>query len=226
MQTPCPDPPTRFTTEPPLDWSKVSSVLVVGGTFDPPHRAHVRLATQAAAALQCDHVIFIPVRQSPHKLDEPPPTPGEHRYEMLMRALKSLPPDSGISVSRFEIDRPAPSYTVDTLEAIRQELPANSVIRILFGADQVLSFDRWHRWERILELATPAVLLRPPYITADSLIEAGMPANRRVWVIEGLELLDTAATNLRSRIAAGESNLSDEIDEGVLEYIKKHGLYR
>lgn len=205
-----------FPIEPPLP-SGTKRLLVVGGTFDPPHRAHVRLAMDAAKAAQCDHVLLVPAWQSPHK-DESP-TPAEHRAAMLRIAIEDEP---HASMSLFEMERPGKSYTIDTLIALRAALPADVELRLFVGSDQMRSLPRWRQSQRIVDLARPVVALRPPD-TRESLRAAGVEAKWLGWIVE-VPTDEVSSTTVRAALAAGDE-ASSLVKPRVLEYLRAHGLY-
>ncbi|MBT8486031.1 MAG: nicotinate (nicotinamide) nucleotide adenylyltransferase [Phycisphaerae bacterium] len=201
-------------------------VLLFGGTFDPPHRAHVELALMARDALGCSRVIFVPAATSPFKTDTAP-TDDRHRLAMLQAAIADVP---DAEIATIEIDRGGVSYFVETLEATQASLGPNADIRFLIGADQALSFHRWHDWPRILEIATPAVLLRPPWdhaAFAAALGERLPPEKVQVWLDRVVEtpLRDVSATEARRRLRTGEP-VDDLLPPAVAAYIAKHRLYR
>lgn len=202
--------------EPPLP-DTTSRLLVVGGTFDPPHRAHVRLAMDAAEAAHCDHVLFVPAGQSPHK-DEPP-APAEHRVAMLRMAIEDEP---RASISLLEIERPGKSYTVDTLERLRASLPATVELGLFMGSDQLRSLPRWRESPRVIELARPVVALRPPD-TRQSLRAAGFPEVQLNWIVD-VPMDEVSSTAVRHAIAHGEK-ATGLIEPRVLAYIRDHRLY-
>jgi nicotinate (nicotinamide) nucleotide adenylyltransferase len=155
-------------------------VLVFGGTFDPPHLAHAQLPMLAAAQLGCDEILYVPAAINPLKSGTKlKPAPPEHRLAMLLLAVADVP---GAKISTIELDRKGKSYTIDTLRALHKQQgnsvgsspsprlrarpPAPSpapIFHLLIGADQALDFHRWKNWQEIIELATPAVMLRPPW---------------------------------------------------------------
>ena len=205
-------------------------ILVFGGTFDPPHIAHIEIPFQVAALVDCDEIVFVPASVSPFKQDRPP-TPAKHRLEMLRLALAGRPT---ARVSRCEITREGPSYTVDTLEYLRGKLRDEDGrlprLRLLMGSDQALSFTRWHEWKRILDLATPVVVLRPPYTRATfarALADAGSDeflARRWLsWTVD-IPQREANSTDIRERLNQGEDP-GEEIPEAVARYIKDNGLY-
>ncbi len=199
-------------------------VLIFGGTFDPPHRAHTRLPPIAAARLRCDRIIYIPAALNPLKDDRP--TPAAHRLEMLRRAIAAVP---GAEIDTCELDREGPSYTVDTLEMLRERFGPGATLYLLMGSDQALEFTRWHRWRRILELATPAVMVRPPHTGATYRKELAArygPDEARTWLRWTLDLprMDIHATRLREALASGDG-VDELLDPGVLRYVREHRLY-
>jgi len=128
----------------------------MGGSFDPPHDGHIALARHAARQLGLDRVLLVPVGIPPHKPDGPV-IPAERRL-MMVQAAASV--DPVLEASRVEIDRPGPSFTVDTLERIAAENP-DADLWFILGADQLAGFGDWHRPDRIVEIARLAVARRP-----------------------------------------------------------------
>lgn len=207
--------------------SDPAPILIFGGTFDPPHRAHVELPRQVARRLGCGRIIYVPAAINPLKQDVPPSTPAVHRLAMLRLALRDVPE---AEISTIEIDRPPPSYTVDTLRELRGQLGPDAKLYLLIGADAAASFHRWRDPAGIVSLAEPVVMLRPPW-TREALIEhirreQGDAAATK-WATRIIETpqLDVSATNLRAGAAHG-TIAADEVDPRVLAYIREHGLYR
>jgi len=197
--------------------------LVFGGSFDPPHLAHVRLAREAAAAEQIEHVLFVPARVSPHKLDDPP-TDATHRLAMLRLALDG---HDWASVSTIELERPGPSYTVVTLETLRADDP-DRPLRLLMGMDQALGFRGWRAWERILELARPLVLVRPPWSVGGAraaLSEVHGLESGWASCVASIATMDVSASAIRRRLERGAPT-EGLLDPAVAAYIRTHGLYR
>lgn len=201
-------------------------ILLFGGTFDPPHCAHVELATRAANAAGCERVVYIPAAQSPLKLDAPDTAP-EHRLAMLAIAVRDRP---NAHISTAELERGGVSYFIDTLEAIRARVPAGTDLCFLVGADQALHFPRWRDWQRILEEAEPVLVVRPPWTRATlvkALREVYGEAGAARWIdaIVDAPLSDVSSTVLRDRLERGEPTDSG-LDDAVGAYITEHGLYR
>lgn len=201
-------------------------ILIFGGTFDPPHRAHVELPVIVAEKLGCDRIIFVPAAVSPFKLDGPP-TRARHRLKMVQRAVSDVP---NAQVSPIEVDREGPSYFIDTLRALRTALDDHSELQFLIGAEHALAFRGWREWEAVLALATPVVLLRPPWTRerlGAALVEAWGAERGAWWLEQTVEgpLIDVSSTDLRRRLAAGEDP-GDDLHPEVAAYIRDHGLYR
>ncbi|MCP3904161.1 MAG: nicotinate (nicotinamide) nucleotide adenylyltransferase [Planctomycetes bacterium] len=199
--------------------------LIFGGTFDPPHRAHVELPALVAETLGCDRIIYIPAATNPLKRDDPP-TDAEHRLAMLRLALRERP---RTVVSTIELERGGVSYFVDTLHSLCSDVGSDVELRFLIGADQALQFGRWKDAGEILRLATPAVMLRPPW--TDASFRAALAgahgedeADRwMAWTVPA-PLIDVSATELRDRLRAG-GDVSEMLDPAVAAYIREHGLY-
>lgn len=212
-------------------------ILLFGGTFDPPHVAHSHLPALAAAQLGCDRIIYIPAAINPLKAATPP-TAKEHRLAMLVLALEDVP---NAAISSIELERAGPSYTIDTLRALkkalagpgdRQESKGQATdFHLLIGVDQALEFHRWKEWEQILKLATPAVMLRPPWTResfAKELAAAYGPQEAARWLSwtleKGLPQMEVSATDLRGRLQRGEP-VDGQLSPAVAAYIRANGLY-
>ena len=128
---------------------------IFGGTFDPVHHGHLRVALDFAETLALDTVRLVPCRQPPHR-SMPAAGTGD-RLEMLRRALRD---EDGLSIDVRELERPGPSYMVDTLASLREEAQDVPLV-LLLGMDAFEQFDQWHQWRRIIELAHIAVGGRP-----------------------------------------------------------------
>ncbi len=216
----------QHTSSPPPDAAlSARSILVYGGTFDPPHRAHVELPTLVRDRLGLDLLLYIPASISPFKQEEEP-TPGPHRLAMLDLALRD---QSGTAIWTVELDAPGVHYTVDTLDLLRSGVGPDVRLYLLMGADHAREFHRWREPERILELCQPAVMMRPPDTRA-SLAAALKPhwddemCERWLAAIVEVPELDIAATEVRRRLATGEGT-SDVLANDVRAYISAHQLY-
>lgn len=182
------------------------SVGVLGGTFDPVHHGHLAIALAAIEQVPLDRVLFVPARRSP--LKGAAPVAGEaDRLAMLELAVRSEP---RFAVSRIELERDAPSYTVDTLEALAGE----ERLFLILGADAAAQLTSWRDPGRVLRLATLVVARR-----------AGAPDPDRTAIALDTPLVDVSGSDLRARAARGRS-LRYLVPDAVWRYIEERGLYR
>jgi nicotinate-nucleotide adenylyltransferase len=201
-------------------------IILFGGSFDPPHVAHVSLPMAAREAVGADLVVYVPAAKAPHKLDKVQTDPI-HRLAMLRLALQDI---QHAALLTDELDRAAdgrPSYTVDTLETIRNRLGADTLLRLLIGADQVRIFDKWREPKRVVELAEPLVMVRPPD-TRDSLLASLRDEQARVeWAPRLVDVpeVDISSTDIRERVAQGKP-VAGQVSPAVETYIREHGLYK
>jgi len=187
-------------------------VGVFGGTFDPPHAGHVSVAQDVADALALDQVVWIPAFRSPHKRNARL-TPAAIRLEMIQHAVRA---DPRFRVDDCEIMREGPSYTVDTLRGMREQLGDRAAeIVLIIGADQYAAFERWREPDSIRAMATIAVMDREGEAALDA------PGVRRVPVGR----IDISSTDVRGRVARGEP-IEDLVPAGVAAVIRREGLYR
>jgi nicotinate-nucleotide adenylyltransferase len=196
---------------------------VMGGSFDPVHMAHLIMAETARESLRLDLVLFLPTGLQPLKRGRPA-TPAEHRVAMVELAIQDNP---GFALSRLDVDRAGPSYTVDTLGSLRQEWggPESASIWFIIGTDALAQLPRWHDPVGVLTQARLAVVRRPGAVADLAQLAAGLPQMEAVidWVAS--PLIDISATDLRQRVAAGRS-IKYRVPEAVREYIEANGLYR
>lgn len=198
-------------------------VGIFGGSFDPPHVGHVRVAADVADRLALDRVLWVPARHSPFKREQDV-TPPAVRLEMV-RAAAAL--DPRFEVDARELDRPGPSYTVDTLEEIRRERPEAELFLIL-GADQFAAFPRWREPERILRLASLAVMDRDGMAARTLLapaVQASVPEVAAGAVFVPVGAVDVSSTGVRDAVARG-ADPAGLVPPAVADVIRARGLYR
>ncbi len=195
---------------------------VFGGTFDPVHIGHLAVAERVYCDLGLDRIVFVPASVSPFKLGEVG-TPGEHRLAMLKLAIKDNP---HFTVSDIELQRGGTSYTVDTMEMLRERYPQDEFYFIM-GMDSFLELGGWKDVKRLVELCQLVVVTRPGYELPQEQKELStLPPY--VWQrTRFLEMpgLDIAATEIRERIKKGRSVrylLTPEVES----YIYENGIYR
>ena len=197
-------------------------VALFGGTFDPPHRGHLAIATAAADAFDLDEVLFAPVGRQPLKPDN---TAAPFADRIAMLCLACLP-DPRFGVSKLDAPHPdgTPNYTIETLTALHQLLPDDSLF-ILVGADSFLDLPHWREPGNLLELAEWIVVSRPGS-SLDDLSSLGLTPHQqtRVHLLQTVHE-DVSATHLRSRLEAGD-HCHDLLPAGVSDYILTHHLYR
>ena len=201
-------------------------LIIFGGSFDPPHVAHVVLPMAVREVMGADAVAYVPAARAPHKLDKVQ-TNAVHRLAMLRLALADEP---YARMFTDEIDRATlggePSYTVDTLAALREKLDDDVRLRLLIGADQVRIFDQWREPERIIEVAEPLVMVRPPDTRERLLASLRDDQARHAWEprLVDVPVMDVSSTDIRQRVTRGES-IEGLVHPGVARYIREHGLY-
>jgi len=186
---------------------------IMGGTFDPIHLGHLVTAEQARADLHLDEVVFVPAGQ-PWQKDGT--TPAQHRYLMTVLATAANP---SFTISRLEIDRQGPTYTVDTLRAARAACSDDELFFIT-GADAIVNILTWKSAEECLALATFVAATRPGHDTA-TLREQGLAEH---LIFLDVPALAISSSDVRERFSAGRS-VRYLIPREVEEYARKHGLY-
>lgn len=207
---------------------------IFGGTFDPIHFGHLRLAEEMAEGLGLSQVRFTPAGQPPHR--GAPRTAATHRLEMVRRAIAGNP---HFEVDAREVQRPNPSYTVDTLTALRAELGNEQALWLLLGADAFAGLPGWHQWRQLFALANIVVATRPD---AEGIQTGSLPeelkqelAQRQVKngsatgsagavVLQNMTALDISATRIRTTLARQDS-ARYLLPDAVLDYIHQHQLY-
>jgi nicotinate-nucleotide adenylyltransferase len=186
----------------------------MGGTFDPVHHGHLVAASEVASVFGLDEVVFVPTGQPWQKSDREV-SPAEHRYLMTVIATASNP---RFTVSRVDIDRAGPTYTIDTLRDLAAERPGTELFFIT-GADALAQILSWKDSDELFGLAHFVGVTRPGH-TLDG---HGLPPER-VSLME-VPAMAISSTDCRARVIAGEP-VWYLVPDGVVQYIGKHGLYR
>jgi len=193
---------------------------ILGGTFDPPHIAHLVMADQARSQLNLSCVFLIPAGQPPHKVGRPV-TPIEHRLAMTQLAIAD---DPSLALSRVDVDRPGPHYTADTLALLRAAHPDDELY-LLIGSDSLRDLMTWRDPARVVARARLAVMRRPDAEPDIRTLESALPgiSARMDWV--DAPWLDISSHDIQRRVRAGLS-IRHLVPAAVEQYIVEHGLYR
>ena len=186
---------------------------VMGGTFDPIHHGHLVAALEVQAQFDLDEVVFVPTGQ-PWQKSGRVVAPAEHRYLMTVIATASNP---RFTVSRVDIDRDGPTYTIDTLRDLRAQRPEAELFFIT-GADALAQILSWKDADELWDLAHFIGVTRPGYV----LSESGLPAER--VSLQEVPAMAISSTDCRERVRAGEP-IWYLVPDGVVQYISKHDLY-
>jgi nicotinate-nucleotide adenylyltransferase len=191
----------------------------MGGTFDPIHHGHLVTAEAALWTFHLDEVVFVPTGR-PWMKDDRDVAPPEHRYLMTVIATASNP---RFSVSRVEVDREGPTYTIDTLQELREQAEGEIELFFITGADAMLEILHWKDPEEVLDQAHFIAATRPGYDLARFEKDAST-SHPRVAVMD-VPALAISSTDIRRRVREGQP-IRYLVPEGVQTYIEKFDLYR
>ncbi|CAM3102288.1 nicotinate-nucleotide adenylyltransferase [Corynebacterium gottingense] len=190
---------------------------IMGGTFDPIHHGHLVAASEVADRFQLDEVVFVPTGNPWQKAGRTI-TAAEDRYLMTVIATASNP---RFSVSRVDIDRGGPTYTMDTLRDLREQFPS-AQLYFITGADALSSIMSWRDWEHMFELAEFVGVTRPGYELSEDMFPEEI--QRRVHLIE-IPAMAISSTDCRERSGQGRP-VWYLVPDGVVQYIGKNQLYQ
>jgi nicotinate-nucleotide adenylyltransferase len=195
---------------------------VLGGTFDPVHLGHIMMADEAMKSLGLSEIILIPAGQPMSKMKERL-TPAKHRLQMLSLAVAAKP---YLKVSAMEIERPGPSFTVDTITELRKKYGSQDELLFIMGWDSLAQLPNWREPDCIISMCSLVAVPRPGFPRPDlKTLEKNIPGiSRRVVFLEKPRA-DISATDIRKKVARGES-IDQLVPAPVAEYIKKHKLYQ
>lgn len=190
-------------------------VGVMGGTFDPIHHGHLVAASEVADRFELEEVVFVPTGQPWQKVDRVV-TPAEDRYLMAVIATASNP---RFSVSRVDVDRPGPTYTIDTLRDLREHVTQPAQMYFITGADALNQILSWRNVEELFELAHFVGVNRPGHELSDE----GLPAGRVTLV--NVPAMAISSTDVRARVGSGRP-IWYLVPDGVVQYVVKRRLYQ
>ncbi len=188
-----------------------SRIGLMGGTFDPIHHGHLVAAEEARYAFELERVLFVPAGAPWQKGSDV--TPAADRFQMTVLATQD---DPAFEVSRIEIDREGPTYTIDTLRALRRERP-DAQLFFITGADAIGQILTWKDPDEALDMATFVAVTRPGHELSGGL-------DPRVKVLE-IPALAISSTDIRERVREGRP-VRYLVPDAVAAYISEHGLYR
>lgn len=188
----------------------MSLVGLFGGSFDPIHHGHLIVASAVAEALGLDQLRFMPASEQPLKAGEHH-SPAGDRAAMVELAIAGTP---GFALERAELERPGPSYTVDTLRILRAREPDTQFV-VLLGADAAAELHRWREPDALVRLARIAVMTRPG---------AAAVAGPAIWRVVPVPAIEISATAVRERVRAGRP-VRYWVPDPVADYIAMHRLY-
>jgi nicotinate-nucleotide adenylyltransferase len=200
------------------------NIGVLGGTFDPIHIGHIRVAEEAIARLDLPRILFMPAGQPWLKLNNANAvSPVQHRLEMVRLAISDNP---RFKLSTMEIERTGPTYSVDTVAQLHSGLSKGDEIFFILGWDNLMQLPKWHQPQRLIELcrlvAVPRVDFPLPDLPA---LEKELPGITQRVILFDRPRIDINASEIRRRAAQGKS-IRDFVPAPVERYIKEHGLYK
>jgi nicotinate-nucleotide adenylyltransferase len=191
---------------------------LMGGTFDPVHYGHLVIAEVAREEFALDRVLWLPAGDPPHKKNYRI-SGQEHRYAMALLATGG---HERFEVSRWELERPGPSYSIDTISHFRSVWPEAELFFIT-GADAILEILTWHRHQEVIRACQFIAVTRPGYDLAQLHKRLPPEYTRRIAPLTAPGM-DTSSTEVRRRVAAGKT-IRYLVPEAVEAYIRKHRLY-
>jgi nicotinate-nucleotide adenylyltransferase len=196
-------------------------VGVIGGTFDPIHYGHLAAAEEARVKVELERVVFVVAGVPPHKLDEEV-TPVEHRLAMVELGIQSNP---CFELSRVDVDRPGPSYTVDTISILQERFGEETELFFVMGLDSLVELPTWHEPHRLVQLCRLVAVSRPGFDVDLAGLESEVPGlSSRLEIIDMPEV-DISSTDLQRRVRDGLP-IKYQVPEQVERYIREFQLYK
>ena len=197
------------------------NIGVLGGTFDPIHMGHLIIAEETRVRLALAEVLFIPAGEPWLKTNNYI-SPAEHRVQMVRLAIAGEP---SFKLSMMEVERPGPSYTVDTIAELKGQIRAGDKLFFILGWDNLMQLPQWREPSRLAQMcclvAVPRVGYPPPDLNT---LEAAIPGLSQSIVMLDAPQIEISSSEIRSRVARGLS-IHHLVPEPVEKYIRQHGLY-
>ena len=194
---------------------------VLGGTFDPIHYGHLAAAEEARVKLNLGKVLFAVAGLPPHKLDEEV-TPVEHRVAMVRLGIASNP---HFEISLVDVDRPGPSYTVDTISILQELWGQSAEFFFVMGLDSLVEVPTWHQPQRLIQLCHLVAVARPGFEVDMSQLEDAVPGISSRMKIISMPEVDISSSDLQLRVKEGLP-IRYQVPEEVERYIREHELYQ
>ncbi|MCY4404225.1 MAG: nicotinate-nucleotide adenylyltransferase [Candidatus Poribacteria bacterium] len=191
-------------------------IAIMGGTFNPIHYAHLVSAEQVREGLGYDKILFVPAARPPHKI-QPDIVSAEHRYQMVKLATADNP---YFEVSRIELDRAGPSYTIQTIKTLRKLYGESTELAWIIGADSLIEYNIWKDFDEVLKQCTMIATTRPNYDL--ELVPSEIRDRVITYRITGF---DMSATEIRNRIR-NNTSIRYLVPQAVAAYIDQQQLYR
>lgn len=195
-------------------------VGLIGGTFDPIHWGHLIMAEEARHQAHLDQVLFLPAGEPPHKVGQPI-TPVAHRLQMVQLAIASNP---AFRLSRLDVDRPGPHYSVDMVRLFLERAPTGTEVFFVVGADSLEDMPRWKDPAHLLELCHVLAMSRPGHQPDLEQLAQVLPTVRERVQVLSMPLIGISGTDIRRRVREGRP-IRYLVPEEVRQYIVAHGLY-
>jgi nicotinate-nucleotide adenylyltransferase len=194
---------------------------VLGGTFDPVHRGHIVMAEEAREALGLDEMLLIPAGQ-PMSKKVANPTPAEQRLEMLRLAVAGKP---YLKIATIELERPGPTYTLDTLVELKKQYDDKAEIYFILGWDSLAQLPEWHQPKKIVEMCYLVAVPRPGFPKPGlEILEKDLPGISEKVIFMDRPWMDISASEIREMAAAG-NDTATLVPVSVAAYIRKNKLY-
>jgi nicotinate-nucleotide adenylyltransferase len=201
------------------------TIALFGGTFDPIHLGHTTVAADAAEQIRAEKIIFIPAKRSPLK-GFLPRASDKDRYNMISLAVAEA---ENFEVSDYELNKPAPSYTLETVEKFRKDYGNNTSIHWLVGTDGIDDLAYWYKIVELIDACCLTTMYRagcaPPNFAKFEEIWGRRRVEKLQRNVVRTPLIDISSTKIRKRIAAGQE-VVNMLHKSVYDYIQNHGLYR
>ena len=202
----------------------IQKIALFGGTFDPVHLGHIAVAADAVEQIGAEKLVFVPAKRSPLK-GFLPKASDEHRLAMIALAIAN---NEKFEVSDFELNKPAPSYTLETVREFQADCASDCSIYWLVGADSVNDLQHWYAIEELIDACNVCTMCRagcepPDYGKFEALWGRSRVEKLQRNIVQ-TPLVDASSTEIRRRLAAGE-DVSDMLHGDVEDYIRRHALY-